>query len=122
MATDQPTESAVPNINWVRSSEFRTFFSNFFQYRVGSGDVSFVFSTISTDDSAQGLKVLRQEAEVFMTWPQLKNLVLTMSNVVNMIEAEVGPIPAPPPNAAELEKGLESMRGHVRAVNLKVLP
>jgi hypothetical protein len=71
---------------------------------------------ITTEPTPAGLAAVEQEAEIFMTWPQLKSLVLTMQAVLQVIESEIGPIPlASPPG--DQEAAVDTIRTHVRNLN-----
>jgi hypothetical protein len=71
---------------------------------------------ITTEPTPAGLPAIEQEAEIFMTWSQMKNLVLTMQAVLQMIESEVGLIPlASTPD--DQEAALDTIRTHVRILN-----
>jgi hypothetical protein len=118
--TDTPDSSAavaptfLPHgMSVARSPYYRTFFSNFFRTRVGAGDFSLLFGSISDTPGAVAANLLMEEASVIMTWPQLKSLVGFLTNIVNAIEEEAGPIQT----GAVLEKEairqsvLQSLRG-----------
>jgi len=85
-----------PETPWGRSTAFQSIFSNFFQYRVGHGEIALMLGTITTQPTSAGMPIIEQQTEVFMTWVQMKNLVQTMQTVLQMIELEVGPIPVVP--------------------------
>jgi hypothetical protein len=74
-----------------------------------------MLGTITSDSTPAGTAVLEQEAEIFMTWAQLKNLTLTMQLVIQTIESEIGPIPIA---LVDQEAALDNIRTHVRKLNL----
>jgi hypothetical protein len=107
--------SETKDQKWARSPAFRSIFSNFFQYRLGYGEIAVMLGTITSDSTPAGTAVLEQEAEIFMTWAQLKNLTLTMQLVIQTIESEIGPIPIA---LVDQEAALDNIRTHVRKLNL----
>lgn len=74
-----------------------------------------MLGTITTEPTPAGTAMLEQEAEIFMTWAQVKNLILTMQLVVQTIESEIGPIPIA---LVDQEAALDNIRTHVRKLNL----
>jgi len=74
-----------------------------------------MLGTITTDPTPAGRAMLEQEAEIFMTWAQVKNLMLTMQSVIQTIESEIGPIPSV---LVDQEAALDTIRTHVRKLNL----
>jgi hypothetical protein len=114
--TESKSALTIPESSWGRSQAFRTIFCNFFQYRVGHGEIALMLARITSEPTPAGLPAVEQEAEILMTWPQMKSLVLTMQAVLQMIESEVGHIPLAG-TQVDQESALDSIRTHVR--NLK---
>ena len=72
-----------------------------------------MFSIIGSDDSPEAWPQTTQEAEIFMSWSQIKNLVSTLGRVVDIIESDIGPIPMSVPKPKEEEASLDRLRGHI---------
>jgi hypothetical protein len=71
---------------------------------------------VTTDPTPAGMPIVEQEAEIFMTWNQLKNLTLTMQLVIQMTESEIGPIPISLTSGSQ-EAALDTIRAHLRNLN-----
>jgi hypothetical protein len=75
-----------------------------------------MLGTISSDATSAGMPTIEQQAEIFMTWAQMKGVVLTLQTVLDIIESEVGPIPVPVAQGDQ-EAARDVIRTRVRNLN-----
>ena len=121
MTIKRGTEEATPAlsspiIEWVRSQEYRSLYSNLFKYRIGKSDVTVTFSSVVESVGMSPVTQVQEDASVIMTWPQLKMFSQHLNVLVQAIEQELGKIniPADQPTKEEM---LEAGINRVRALN-----
>jgi hypothetical protein len=71
-------------------------FSNLFKSRVGNGECTIIFSKLTHAPSfAASANIIEEQAEITITWPQLKMFSIQLGTLVSAIEDVVGIIPIP---------------------------
>lgn len=77
---------------WERSPDFRTIFSNHFNFRFAPGDGNITFSQLVDAPGSAMQNIVMEQINITMSWPQIKNLVRHLNAVVQEMEEEYGPI------------------------------
>jgi hypothetical protein len=111
--TGQDQSDALNAIPIKKSPDFRTIYSNVFQYRINISDCSIIFSTMSDSGSEPQTFEQTRQIEVIMALGQLKNLSEYLSMIVLRYEREIGPIDSVgniPPNEKELDPRFEILK------------
>lgn len=86
----------LAGLTFTRSSEYKVVFSNAFRTRVGTGDITLIFSRVThTPSVAIAGTIIEEQVEIAMSWPQLKQLAMALTSIVNAIEQEVEEIQVP---------------------------
>lgn len=99
------TEQEVPQTNPTeRAADYRRFFSNHFFLRFAPGDANITFSQLIDSPGSTAQDVIQQQANITMSWIQLKMLGEYISVAVQAMEQEVGPIISIGPSTDELQK------------------
>jgi hypothetical protein len=97
--TDTKAAAPVPAAALIpyrveKAPTFKVIHSNFYRYRIGIGDCSIAFGTVT--DGAPGTgNIVLEEITVSMSWNQTKLLARTLNKIISIIEAEGGEIVVP---------------------------
>lgn len=87
-----------------RSPDYRRFFSNHFFLRFAPGEANITFSQLVDIPGSTSQDVIQEQANITMSWPQLKMLGEYISWTVQAMEHEVGPIASVGLPMEELQK------------------
>ncbi len=83
-------------LTYVRSSAFRSVYSNLYRTRVGLNELTLILSKVNHTPSLGVFgNILEEEVEVAMGWPQIKMLSQTLAAVITAYEQEIGEIKIP---------------------------
>ena len=86
----------VSQLQFSRSPEFRSFFSDVHRVRIGNGTVSITFSATTHEPSLSNVgNIIEEQAELLVSWTQLKIISLNLTALVAAIEEEISHIPIP---------------------------
>jgi hypothetical protein len=92
-------EKVVPilsKINVTRATDYKNIYSNIFRTRIGTSEVTLLFARQThTPSILASADSVEEECEVTMGWPQIKMLLMTLSDVISSYEAEIGVIGIP---------------------------
>jgi hypothetical protein len=106
---------APPDFSYTRASDYKSFFSDIHKARIVNGGIAVTFSAMRSQPG--GLipaNIIEEQAEVVMSWIQLKIVVQNLGSVLEAIEKEIGVIQTPgfAPNP-------EANRAVVRSLGLR---
>jgi hypothetical protein len=80
----------------TRSGDYKTIYSDVFRTRIGSGDVTLIFSKLTSSPNIAAIAdIVEEKAEIVMSWPQLKMFEQVLRAIVDAVEQEIGKIPIP---------------------------
>lgn len=101
--------SDAPNTSPVvtRSESFRRIHSNLAKYRLGQGEVFITFSVV-TEPLISGQIGVMEEAEISLTWIQMKILKNNLNSAIKAIEKIHGKIPEAPKIMSDEEFDLQN--------------
>ena len=97
-------QEAAPEVQSDRSPDYRRFFSNHFYLRFAPGDANITFAQLIGLPGFSPQNIIHEQANITLSWPQLKLLGEYISATVRVMEREVGPIPSVGLTMEELEK------------------
>ena len=97
-------QEAAPQLRSERSSDYRRFSSNHFFLRFAPGEANVTFSQLIDVPGSTLQDVIQEQANITMSWPQLKMLGEYISATVQAMEREVGPITSIGLPVEELQK------------------
>lgn len=81
---------------FVRAPEYRTIYTDLYRVRLGNGDVALYFSRTDHEPGIDvSTSIIKEEAEILMSWGLAKILAQHLSALVVAVEAEIGEIPMP---------------------------
>jgi hypothetical protein len=90
MADEKPQQQ----LQWYPSPQYRLIHSNYFRYRINSGEMTLHFDSITDINIPPNMAgVIVGEVSVAMTWTQAKALMRTLEVTIAVIEKEMGEIP-----------------------------
>jgi hypothetical protein len=115
LAQTASVAAAIASLTFTRSADYKAIYSNFFRTRVGAGEITVIFSRITHAPSiGVAGNIIEEQAEVTMSWPQLKMLEQVLRGFIDVTEQEVGEISIP--TAFKID--LEGQRTVVRSLGL----
>jgi Protein of unknown function (DUF3467) len=121
MAEEQISPEIVQQLaglSFTRSPDYKTIYSNLFRTRIGSGDISIVFSrNTHTPSLTATANIVEEQVEVVMSGPQLKMLEQMLHTLVDTLEQEVGEIQIP----MAFKTNLEAQRAAIRSLGFPSL-
>jgi hypothetical protein len=92
-------ENAAPSLSallTIRAADYKAAYSDLFRTRMGAGDMTLLFARLTHSPSVIATaNTVEEQFEVTLGWPQLKMLLITLSDIVDAFEEEIGPIPIP---------------------------
>jgi hypothetical protein len=115
---ESATPPVVPQAVAARSPLFRAFFSDFMRNRIGPGTFTVIFGAVVDDPGAPFANILQEEAQVTMSWAQLKTITTFFSEIVEIIESETGQIALPAQITEETQTRKESVRRNFRFLRI----
>ncbi len=129
MAEQQPTSPVHPpqtgqQLIVTRALDFKARYSNYFRMRVGPGECTVTFCTITDVPAPQApagfpqiINMVQEDFSLTVTWPVLKALTEQLGEVLRAVEEEVGKQRSFR-TILTSEQAVESYRQNIRA-NLK---
>lgn len=116
MAEESPDLSpevaaALAAIEFRRSPDYRTIFSDLHRFRLGNGTVNIVFSkTAHVPGIQMNPTVFEEEVEIVVSWMQLKMITMNLAMTIHAIEQELGEISIPEGFGPDFETAIANVR------------
>ena len=85
-------QGSSEQVRHERHPDYRRFFSNSFLFRFSAGDGNITFSELTEAPGAPLQNIIQEQANITMSWSQLKMLGEYITIAVQEMENELGPI------------------------------
>jgi hypothetical protein len=119
MPEEKPPPFVLPaelaSLEVTRSADYKAVYSNVYRSRLGAEEITLIFGRLRHAPSIMAdVSILEEEAEVIMTWSQLKMLAQTLSSTIDALEQEIGEVKIP----KNFKIDMERQRAVVRSLGL----